>query len=65
MERSACSMRRVLLVDADVQGSPTLSLGWEPDELTITLYDLMTKAIQDRPVTHGMRYLLHRLLEPM
>lgn len=45
--------RKVLLVDADAQGSLTLSLGWEPDELPITLYDLMIKAIQDRPVTHG------------
>ena len=44
--------RKVLLVDADAQGSLTLSLGWEPDELPITLYDLMIKAIQDRPVTH-------------
>ena len=43
--------RKVLLVDADAQGSLTLSLGWEPDELPITLYDLMIKAIQDRPVT--------------
>ena len=40
--------RKVLLVDADAQGSLTLSLGWEPDELPITLYDLMIKAIQDR-----------------
>ena len=32
--------RKVLLVDADAQGSLTLSLGWEPDELPITLYDL-------------------------
>ena len=35
--------RKVLLVDADAQGSLTLSLGWEPDELPITLYDLMIK----------------------
>ena len=27
--------RKVLLVDADAQGSLTLSLGWEPDELSI------------------------------
>ena len=37
------------------QGSLTLSLGWEPDELPITLYDLMIKAIQDRPVTHALQ----------
>ena len=51
--------RKVLLVDADAQGSLTLSLGWEPDELPITLYDLMIKAIQDRPVTHGEGMLHH------
>ena len=27
--------RKVLLVDADAQGSLTLSLGWEPDELPV------------------------------
>ena len=51
--------RKVLLVDADAQGSLTLSLGWEPDELPITLYDLMIKAIQDRPVIHGEGMLHH------
>ena len=51
--------RKVLLVDADAQGSLTLSLGWEPDELPITLNDLMIKAIQDRPVTHGEGMLHH------
>ena len=51
--------RKVLLVDADAQGSLTLSLGWEPDELPITLYDLMIKAIQDRPVPHGEGMLHH------
>ena len=51
--------RKVLLVDADAQGSLTLSLGWEPDELPITLNDLMIKVIQDRPVTHGEGMLHH------
>ena len=51
--------RKVLLVDADAQGSLTLSLGWEPDELSITLYDLMIKAIQDKSVTHGEGMLHH------
>ena len=51
--------RKVLLVDADAQGSLTLSLGWEPDELPITLYDLMIKAIQDKSVTHGEGMLHH------
>lgn len=47
--------RKVLLVDADAQGSLTLSLGWEPDELPIMLYDLMIKAIQDKSVTHALQ----------
>ena len=51
--------RKVLLVDADAQGSLTLSLGWEPDELPIMLYDLMIKAIQDKSVTHGEGMLHH------
>ena len=51
--------RKVLLVDADAQGSLTLSLGWEPDELPVTLYNLMIKAIQDKPVTHGEGMLHH------
>ena len=51
--RAGAGRSEELLVDADAQGSLTLSLGWEPDELPITLYDLMIKAIQDRPVTHG------------
>ena len=42
-----------------INNSLTLSLGWEPDELPITLYDLMIKAIQDRPVTHGEGMLHH------
>lgn len=49
----------MLLVDADAQGSLTLSLGWEPDELPVTLYNLMIKAIQDKPVTHGEGMLHH------
>ena len=51
--------RKVLLVDADAQGSLTLSLGWEPDELPITLSALMIKAKQDKSVTHGEGMLHH------
>lgn len=47
--------RKVLLVDADAQGSLTLSLGWEPDELPITLYDLMIKAIRDCSICSAIR----------
>ena len=38
--------KKVLLVDADPQGSLTISMGWQqPDELPTTLSTLMAKAI--------------------
>ena len=41
--------KRVLLIDADAQGSLTLSLGYpKPDELPITLADIMQNVIDDR-----------------
>ena len=51
--------KKVLLVDADAQGSLTLSLGWEPDELKISLNDMMIKSIQDNPVSYGEGMLHH------
>ena len=40
--------KRVLLIDADAQGSLTLSLGYpKPDELPITLADIMQNVIDD------------------
>ena len=37
--------KRVLLIDADAQGSLTLSLGYpKPDELPVTLADIMQKS---------------------
>ena len=37
--------QKVLLVDADPQGSLTISMGWQqPDELPTTLSTLMAKA---------------------
>ena len=37
--------KKVLLVDADPQGSLTISMGWQqPDELPTTLSTLMAKA---------------------
>ena len=37
--------KRVLLIDADAQGSLTLSLGYpKPDELPVTLADIMQNA---------------------
>ena len=38
--------KKVLLVDADPQGSLTISMGWQqPDELPTTLSTLMAKAM--------------------
>lgn len=39
--------KRVLLVDNDPQGSLTISLGHEPDELTVTLSTLMEDTINE------------------
>ena len=40
--------KKVLLVDADPQGSLTVSMGWQdPDTLPITLSALMQKAMND------------------
>ena len=39
--------KKVLLVDADAQGNLTQMLGWrQPDELSPTLADLMTKTAE-------------------
>lgn len=44
--------RRVLLVDADPQGSLTVSLGiQDPDKLTATLTEAMRSVIMDEPVS--------------
>lgn len=52
--------KKVLLVDADAQGSLTDSLGWnEPDKLPITLATLMTKTIMDEPIEPGEGILHH------
>lgn len=39
--------RRVLLIDADPQGSLTINLGQEPDSLTDTLASLMGKIVEE------------------
>ena len=44
--------KKVLLVDTDPQGSLTISLGYpRPDELEITLFDLLNKTINEDSVT--------------
>ena len=52
--------KRVLLIDADAQGSLTLSLGYpKPDELPVTLADIMQNVIDDIPIPDGCGILHH------
>ena len=52
--------KKVLLVDADPQGSLTISRGWQqPDELPTTLSTLMQKAMNDQPIPPGEGILHH------
>lgn len=52
--------KRVLLIDADAQGSLTLSLGYpKPDELPVTLTDIMQNVINDTPIPDGCGILHH------
>ncbi len=46
--------KKVLLVDTDPQGSLTISLGYpRPDELDVTLFDLLNKTINEAAVNAG------------
>ena len=52
--------KKVLLVDADPQGSLTISMGWQqPDELPTTLSTLMAKAMNDQLIQPGEGILHH------
>ena len=52
--------KKVLLVDADPQGSLTISMGWQqPDELPTTLSTLMAKAMNDQCIPLGEGILYH------
>ena len=52
--------KKVLLVDADPQGSLTISMGWQqPDELPTTLSTLMVKATNDQSIPPGEGILHH------
>ena len=52
--------KRVLLIDADAQGSLTLSLGYpKPDELPVTLANVMQNVIDDTPMPDGYGILHH------
>ena len=52
--------KRVLLVDTDPQASLTIALGYpRPDELSVTLSDVMEKVIRDEPIAEGEGILHH------
>ena len=52
--------KHVLLVDTDPQASLTIALGYpRPDDLPVTLTDLMTNVMQERPVNPEETILSH------
>lgn len=53
--------KKVLLVDTDPQASLTISLGYpRPDDLQITLSDMLAKVMQEKKVEQGEGILHHR-----
>ena len=53
--------KKVLLIDCDPQGDLTVSLGIKnPDELEVTLSDLMMKVLKDKPVTPSEGIISHK-----
>ena len=56
----AMAGKKVLLVDTDPQASLTVALGHNrPDDLPVSLSDLMAKIIQDQPIAPGEGILHH------
>ncbi|MCD7724238.1 MAG: ParA family protein [Clostridiales bacterium] len=56
----AAEGKKVLLVDTDPQASLTISLGYpQPDDLSITLSDLMLKTLNDEPISAEEGILHH------
>ena len=52
--------KRVLLIDADPQGSLTISLGYpRPDELNVTISDIMGKVIKEQTIAGGEGLIRH------
>ena len=52
--------KKVLLIDADPQGSLSISLGNpQPDKLPFTLSDAMAKILTDQPILPGEGILHH------
>lgn len=55
-----CNRKKVLLIDADPQGSLTISLGIKnPDALDVSLATVMDAAIEDRPMDESAGILHH------
>ena len=53
--------KRVLLVDFDPQASMTIALGYpQPDQIPVTVTDLMTKIIEDEPIQRGEGIIHHK-----
>lgn len=56
----ACNRKKGLLIDADPQGSLTISLGIKnPDALDVSLATVMDAAIEDRPMDESAGILHH------
>ena len=52
--------KKVLVVDTDPQASLTISLGYPvPDELPVTLSDMMAKVMMEKPIEQGEGILHH------
>ena len=52
--------KKVLLIDSDPQGSPTISLGFDrPDQLPITLSDIMEKVMDENTIAPNEGLLPH------
>ena len=52
--------KKVLLIDLDPQGSLTISLGYpQPDKLPVTITDLMSRVVTDKPVSPDDAILHH------
>ena len=53
--------KKVLVIDADAQGSLTASLGFtEPDKLEVTLANVLEKVINDEEMEPGYGILKHK-----
>ena len=56
----ALERKKVLLIDLDPQGSLTISLGYpQPDKLPVTITDLMSRVVTDKPVSPDDAILHH------